>query len=439
LERNVVEKNLSAAYSENKKMRSRMTAIFSAFVIVAGLSLVTQAQTVLYAFKGGKTPASPSSGVVSDSAGNFYGVTSAGGTHNYGTVYELTEVLTGKAKGTWKLKVLHSFAGGTKDGEGPVGNLVLDSSDILYGVTQTGGAHGVGVAFQLAKPVSGAWKETLLYHFGASASDGYLPQAGLIFDSAGNLYGTTSGGGTAGQGTAFELVAQKTAPWKETILHGFGSGNDGAIPVAALLMDKAGNLYGTTMAGGGSQACFGLYAGCGTVFELTSSKGIWSEKILYALQNNGFNDGNYPLAGVALDAAGNLYGTAYGNQSEQDGDTGWMFQLAKSGNNWTYNEILYLGCDQSCPDGAYPMAGLAFDSVGNFYGATTLGGNYGDGTILKFAAGTWDVSISYQFSGLDGDYPAATPLVTSKGQLVGTTPYGGDLQCNCGVVYQITP
>jgi hypothetical protein len=425
-------------------MRSKGAVIFTAIVIVLAFSLNASAQTenVLYTFTGGtKSGASPSSGVISDAAGNLYGVTTSGGAHDYGVVYELTEVLKGKAKGTWKFKILHSFAGGTKDGKAPVGNLVLDSSGNLYGVTETGGAHGVGITYELAKPESGAWKETVLYNFGASASDGLLPQAGLIFDAAGNLYGTTSSGGRYAIGTAFELVPQATAPWKESILHGFGSGSDGALPVAALVMDGEGNLYGTTEYGGAGGDCiFGAASGCGTVFELAKSKSGWTETILYALQNNGNNDGNYPLASVALDANGNLYGTAYGSQSEQDGDTGWVFQLAHSGGSWTYNEILYLGCYNGCLYGAYPTAGVALDSAGNLYTATTQGGSYGYGTLLEFASGTWNVSVPYQFSGSIGGYnPAATPLVTKAGEFIGTTVYGGDLQCNCGVVYAVTP
>jgi uncharacterized repeat protein (TIGR03803 family) len=425
-------------------MRTKTAVVFSALVIVVAFSLNASAQTenVLYTFtEGTKSGASPSSGVVSDADGNLYGVTTAGGTHNYGIVYELTQVLTGKLKGTWKFKILHSFAGGTKDGKGPVGNLVLDASGDLYGVTETGGAHGLGIAFELVKPKSGAWKETVLYTFGADASDGGLPQAGMIFDAAGNLYGTTAGGGEFGEGTAFELVPQETAPWKETILHGFGSGSDGTIPVAALVMDKEGNLYGTTEFGGaGGECLFGAASGCGTVFELAKSEGDWTETVLYSFQNNGTDDGNYPLASVVLDANGNLYGTEYGDQSEDDGDTGWVFQLAHSGGSWTYNEILYLGCYEDCPYGTYPIAGVALDSAGNLYTATTQGGLYGGGTLLQFTSGTWNVSVPYQFSGSIGGYnPAVTPLVTKSGQLLGTTVYGGNLQCNCGVVYEITP
>jgi hypothetical protein len=427
-------------------MRSNRAIIFTAFVIAIAFSLNASAQTenVLYTFVGGaKSGAEPSSGIVSDSAGNLYGVTTSGGAHNYGVVYELSEVLKGKQKGTWKFKILHSFTGGSKDGQGPVGNLVLDSSGNLYGVTQTGGSHGLGAAYELAKPVSGAWKETVLYNFGASG-DGSLPQAGLILDSAGNLYGTASSGGQYANGTAFELVRQATAPWKESILHNFGStDSDGAIPVAPLIMDKAGNLYGTTMAGGGASACseIGVYGGCGTVFKLAKSGSAWTESVLYALQNNGYDDGNYPLAGVTLDANGNLYGTAYGNKSEDDGDTGWVFEVAYSGNNWTYDEVQYLGCYNGCPYGAYPKAGLTLDSAGNLWGATTIGGFYSYGVILEITpdSGTWTINVPFQFSGSIGGYnPAAAPLVTAKGQLLGTTLYGGDAQCNCGVVYEVT-
>ncbi len=235
--------------------------------------------------------------LVFDSSGNLYGVTEAGGAFGYGSVFELIP----QADGTWSEKVLHSFASGM-DGAYPYLGVILDSVGNLYGTTANGGAYGQGTVFEIAH-AGGTWTENVLHSFKAqSTTDGYQPSGGLIFDAAGNLYGTTGSGGTFGFGTIFELARNAGGTWTEQLLYSFNNANgDGVGPFAGLTFDAHGNLYGTTSGGGAG--------GRGTVFELQPAVGGgWTETVLHSFSNDG-TDGTTPYAGVILDAAGNLYGT----------------------------------------------------------------------------------------------------------------------------------
>jgi uncharacterized repeat protein (TIGR03803 family) len=209
----------------------------------------------------------PYAGLISDSAGNLFGTTLDGGTYGYGTVFEL--IKPASKGGSWTEKILHSFEDNGTDGGIPYAGLVFDTVGNLYGTTLYGGAHSGsldlgGIAFELIKPGTkgGSWTETVLYTFNGAPGDGAGPYAGLIIDSAGNLYGTTSSGGVYGSGTAFELTLTMGMSWTETMLHSFdGNGMDGESPEAGVLQDTAGNLYGTTVNGGAYDY--------GTVFEIT--------------------------------------------------------------------------------------------------------------------------------------------------------------------------
>jgi uncharacterized repeat protein (TIGR03803 family) len=248
-------------------------------------------ERVLYSFAGLPDGQHPMAGLVRDAAGNFYGTTSAGGGGNCnygagcGTVFMLSN--------TGTETVLHSFAGGTMDGASPVAGLVRDASGNLYGTTYGGGASGLGTVFKVDPP----GQETVLYSFAGYPTDGENPAAGLIWH-AGNLYGTTSAGGAYSYGTVFRV----TKTGRESVLYSFGgTSSDGRNPAAGLVGDAVGNLYGTTQAGGGT-VCAG--EGCGTLFKLTKRG---KETVLCAFAAG--NDASIPLAGVILDAEGNLYGT----------------------------------------------------------------------------------------------------------------------------------
>ena len=194
-----------------------------------------------------------------DATGNLYGTTVGGGFHSGGTVFELSP----REDGRWTWTALHRFGIGT-DGKSPYGGLIFDNAGNLYGTTDGGGIHDEGTVFELSPSEAEAWSEKLLHSF--DGTDGVAPEAGLIFDAAGSLYGTTYFGGIHGTGTAFRLSPRESGGWTETILHSFGGGTDGRYPATDLIFDAAGNLYGTTYLGG-IHPCGG--DGCGTVFEIT--------------------------------------------------------------------------------------------------------------------------------------------------------------------------
>ena len=244
----------------------------------------TGKETVLYSFSGGADGGYPVYGyLVRDAAGNLYGTTSYSGTSGYGTVFMLDK--------TVKETVLYNFTGSGGDGAEPWGGLVRDANGNLYGTTVLGGGsggyNGYGTVFKLDK----TGKETVLHRFSGAPGDGANPVAGLVRDASGNLYGTTSEGGTEGRGTVFKV--DKTG--NETVLYNFtGTGGDGGTPYAGLLRDAAGNLYGTTVNGG---------IGYGTAFKLDQT----GKETVYRLN---YPEGGIPYAGLVLDAKGNLYGTA---------------------------------------------------------------------------------------------------------------------------------
>jgi uncharacterized repeat protein (TIGR03803 family) len=212
-----------------------------------------------------------------------------------------------------KYKTLHKFTGG-KDGAFPLASLIFDQAGNLYGTTLVGGAHHKGTVFKLAPNADGSWRESVLYNFCSRTycGDGTEPEASLIFDQAGNLYGTTYAGGALDQGTVFKLTPNADGSWRESVLCSFCSRtncSDGEFPEASLIFDQAGNFYGTTFAGGDQELC--LAGGCGVVFKLTpNSKGGWNERLLHTFADR---PGASPHAGLIFDPAGNLYGTSSGN------------------------------------------------------------------------------------------------------------------------------
>jgi uncharacterized repeat protein (TIGR03803 family) len=309
----------------------------------------TGTETVLYSFTDRATDGlTPYAGLVRDSGGNLYGTTYEGGA-GVGVVYKLDTAGTET--------VLHTFTGGA-DGALPYASVIRDAAGNLYGTTAQGGLWNYGVVFKLDK----TGKETVLYNFTGGA-DGGLPRAGVIPDSTGNLYGTTSGGGAAGWGVVFKLN-KKTGT--ETVLHTFTGRADGGGPMAGVIRDSAGNLYGTTSAGG--------ISGYGVVFMLDKTG---TETALYSF--TGGTDGATPLAGLIRDSAGNLYGTT--NVGGASGYAGVVFKVDTIGTETVLHNFT------AGADGAFPYAGLVRDSTGNLYGTTCGGGiasGYaGDGVVFK--------------------------------------------------------
>src|SRR5579872_1234412 len=316
-------------------------------------------------------------------------------------------------------KILHTFTAG--DGSYPVAALIADQSGNLYGTTRYGGANGQGTVYELTNS-KGVWNETILYSF-AGGDDGASPAASVVFDTAGNLYGTTRLGGHHNVGTVFKL-AHVNGSWNESVLYSFTGGNDGGSPQAALtIVDSA--LIGTTPAGG-------AYAN-GTVFGLREVNGQWQQEVLYSFVG-GNSDGAYPYSTLILDKAGNIYGTTESGGPNQAGS---VFELSQSGSKWN-EKVLYFFTGNL--DGGSVNAGVIFDKAGNLYGTTTSGGNYNSGTIFELtnSNGTWKESVLYNFTGgNDGGFPYDAPVLDQNGNLFGTTFNGG--LYGYGTVFQLTP
>jgi uncharacterized repeat protein (TIGR03803 family) len=400
-------------------------AMFAMATLTTATRAAAQTERVLHNFhtSTGEDGDNPLGALIFDASGNLYGTTPGGGTYAGGTVFELIP----QAGGAWEERVLHNFPDG-KDGVGPQGALIFDASGNLYGATDFGGAYGIGTVFELT-PKTGGWGEKILHSF-SSGKDGFYPNGGLIFDTAGNLYGTTySGDALYGYGRVFELTP-KTGGWGEKILQSFVGGNHGAYPTAGLIFDTAGNLYGTTLS---------------TVFELTPESEGWAETILHSFSNNG-TDGTYPEASLIFDAAGNLYGTTYsGGTGPCVGGCGTVFELTPTGGGTWTETILYNFGNRT--DG---IAGLIFDASGNLYGATALGGTgpcsyygvvLGCGIVFELmpqAGGGWTETVLHSFSNTpDGAWPKGSLIFDAAGNLYGTTELGGAY--GNGTVFEITP
>jgi uncharacterized repeat protein (TIGR03803 family) len=315
-------------------------------------------------------------------------------------------------------QVLYNFAG-NGDGSQPAAGLVFDSSGNLYGTTQFGGAYGYGCVFELT-PQGGGWTESVLYSF-TGGNDGAYPVSPVILDAVGNLYGTTQYGGMYGIGTAFELV--KSAGWALNTLWTFGS-SDGGLPEGGLAFDQAGNLYGTLDTGGTHNA--------GAVFELIPKAGRWSRKIIH---NFGGTSGARPWAGVTLDAAGNVYGTALYDGPGEVG-SGIVFKLAPAGKGWKFSILYNLNKGGGGLGG--PFGGVILDSAGNLFGTT-----YGEGsclaTVFQLAPtvkGPWKPSALFTFNGGNGCQTYGPVAIDSAGNLYGATASGG--ANNAGTVFELT-
>ena len=402
--------------------RNKLGAVVrTAAVILVTLSLVRFASAqskfkVLYAFTGGADGSNPLAGLVRDSAGNLYGTTEFGGNHfcpgdTCGVVFKLAP----KGDGTWTESVLYAFTG-SPDGTAPEAGLIIDQTGNLYGTTAFGGNYscgGLGLGCGTVFKIDQTGIFTVLHTF-SGGTDGASPYAGVIRDTAGNLYGTTYLGGGLNAGTVFKLDKDGN----ETVLHAFtirGGGGGGYYPQAGLIQDAAGNLYGTTNVGGPAY--------WGTVFKL-NNRGKLS--VLFSFTSGA--DGGASYAGLIRDAAGNLYGTTY-----VGGVSGWgtVFKLDKVGNETVLHSFA------GGADGQYPHAGLLRDNAGNLYGTTLYGGTSNRGTIFKLDAGG-NETVLYNFTGgADGSYPQAGLIRDSAGNLYGTTSYGG--VSGAGTVFKLAP
>ena len=394
-------------------------------------------EKVLYAFKGGRDGTTPVGVLVADAAGNLYGVTLSGGAYGGGTVFRLVPSDTG-----WKESVLHAFGKGD-DGVSPY-NLVLDGGGSIYGTTAGGGGaqklcpEGCGVVYAITRDPQGIWSEKVVHRFQPEQGDGSTPNGALILDAKGNIYGTTTQGGTGscngGCGTAFEMTPAKDGSWNERVLYSFAGGDDGSFPYAGLLFGANGDMYGTTSEGGPNNN--------GTVFQLASSNGKRVKSTLYSF--GGYPDGELPgSSSLVADKAGNLYGTTQVGGSFACGccGCGTVFELRDLSGEWTEN-ILHDFSGKK--DDRYPF-GPILDGAGNVCG-TTSGSIHGQsGTVFELVASGsgWKERAVYAFRpGSDGYAPRGGVLERAR-DLYGVAAFGGDLNCGegrgCGVVYGIVP
>ena len=303
-----------------------------------GVAPAQVTETILHNFFPPPMGANAYSGVIRDSAGNLYGTTGYGGAENAGAVYKLSP------KG--RLSVLYSFTGRT-DGSGPRSGVIRDSGGDLYGTTAYGGTWGAGVIYE----INAAGQFSVLYSF-TGGSDGAYPFAGVVEDSAGNLYGATAYGGSANTHQGNGVVYMLNPSGQLTVLHTFTGGSDGSYAWAGVTRDASGNLYGTTYLGG--------TPGQGIIYKLDTSN---NETVLYSF--TGGADGANPQANVILDPAGNIYGTTFNGGAAGEGV---VFELTTAGQETPLHSFA------GGTDGANPYAGVVRDSSGNLYGTTIYGG-----------------------------------------------------------------
>lgn len=304
----------------------------------------------------------PLARVVFGPGGLLYGTTSRGGSAGNGTVFSLQPPATACkiAVCPWVETALYDFPDLTTGVNPGYGDLVFDQAGNIYG-TAFNSVTGGGVVFKLTRPGSG-WTESVLWMF-SRGSDGAGPASGVIFDNAGNLYGTTSEGGANGLGTVYELSPTQSG-WTETTLYSF-TANDNGVGSGSLVMDAHGDLFGIT----------GLYEP-GAAYELTSQNGTWSYQRLQSFSGMA-GQGDGPVAPPTLDSQGNLYGPLPYDGSDQAGE---IFKLTRSGNQWTYTPFYQF---DNCTNGCEPYGAVIFDANGNMYGTTAAGGTRNKGVVWE--------------------------------------------------------
>ncbi len=408
----------------------RTLVLISAALVLAASASAIPKEKVLHSFACTPDACAPQATVVLNRHGHLYGTTSGGGGAGHGAVYELT-----RTSSRWTESVIYGFTG--SGGYNPNAPVIVDRAGNLYGAAAAGGTHDEGTAFELS-PDSNGWAETTLYDFCSRGSgyctDGEDPWAGLVLDETGNVYGVTREGGLYGGGIAFELTPGSNG-WTENILYSFCAKfvqfcNDGVQPYFAPIRDANGNLFGTTEYGG--------IANFGIAFEiLPMAGGGWKERVLHSFQGHGKDDGSLPYGGLVFDHSGNLYGT-----TTEGGPTGQgtVFKLSPASHDRWKETILY--SFPNIQNGGYPQGTLAIDKSGALYGIAGGGGGCGGtcGLIYKLAPqphGKWKYSVVYKFNGPDGMWPQGGVILDKEEKhLYGATEYGGAY--GYGVVYEIT-
>jgi uncharacterized repeat protein (TIGR03803 family) len=380
-------------------------ALVGALTLVAKQPAQAQTYTVLHTFTRGADGAYPDAGLTMDGVGTFYGTASAGGntggqcgTEGCGTVFRLTQHGSG-----WIFSPLYSFTGTDhNDGVSPYAPVTVGPDGALYGTTNEGGS-GYGTVFRLTPPASLCkgfscpWTETVLHRFAGGSDGAYPGYGGLVFDQAGNIYGTTqNGGGPANVGTVFELTPSNGG-WVETILYSFSGGGQ---PLSGVIFDSAGHLYGTA-------------AGGGVVYELSPSGSGWLYQPLAAV--------NTPTGGVVFDSSGNLYGTTLNGG-------GSVYQLRPSNGSWLLSTLYNFNAYEG------PLDAPTLDTAGNVYG--TVADLVSGGIVFKLTRSNgWLESTVTDFGGFG--QPVGSVIFDANGNMYGTVELGGS--SGYGAVFEVTP
>jgi uncharacterized repeat protein (TIGR03803 family) len=420
------------------------TKLSALAILVLTMSALAMAQqeTTIHTFKSGLDGANPSASLITDSAGNLYGTTAAGGgsincgarsphhATGCGTVFELTP----QGDGQWSYTILYAFQGSSTDGATPYTPLVLDAAGNLYGTTYFGGASNLGVIFELSPPGSGGgpWTESVLYSFVNGN-----PSSGLVFDAQGNLYG--EGGAPNADGQIFQLSPPAVAggSWTFNALFTFPEdGTLGAEPIGGLVVDAGGNLYGGAGLGGGAGPGCPGEVNCGLIFEVvrpTTAGGAWGQKVLHYFTGS---DGADPLGGVVFHNGNHLYGTT--SDGGDDIGDGTVFELSPAaGGDWT--ETLLFKFNRYADTGFRPSTGVVFDSQGNLF-STTYFAPVGGSGVFEVSPGAAH-SDSWTFSNLyDVNctcYGISSLTFDKANVLYGTSVYAGS--DGFGVVFAIIP
>jgi len=399
-----IQPRIHGGWRADQKRRSMGSRI----MIVAATQAQAQTFTTLHDFFGQSDGAYPYAGLSMDRAGNLYGTASGGGNLNAcyhegcGTVFKLAHKSSG-----WTFSVLYAFSG--PDGSYPEARVIIGPDGSLYGTTSAGGASGDGVVFRLQPPatfcksVNCPWTETVLHTF-TGGTDGASPIYGdLTFDSAGNIYGTTPAGGSNtncsgyGCGVVYEL-SPSNGGWTETILYSFQNGTDGASPYAGVIFDRSGNLYGTN--------------GYGAVYELSPSAGGWVETTIA-------NFYSFVPGGLIIDSAGNLYGATFIDPE--------VYELSPSNGGWTLQTLYNFS---EVYEGT--LAAVTMDSAGNLYGTLS----FGPPEVFRLTkeSGEWTPT---GFNGGDGESPSGNVILDAGGNIYTTASFGG--QHSVGTVFEVTP
>jgi hypothetical protein len=466
--------------------RSRLSSVLAPAIMFAFLVCITahaQTYTVIHTFTGELDGGTPYAGLTWDGGSNFYGTAAVGGytgavcynllgmaANGCGVVYRLHRSVS-----NWTFNTIYEFRGATVDGNFPLAPVTLAPDGTLYGTTWAGhyngtpgckwaGLHptpvGCGMVFHLHPPPTICrtsqcrWTETISWGFpGSNQGGGSGPSQGqLVFDQAGNLYGT-NWDSKLNPGEIFQLVPSDgiwTIGKTYVTTDALGS-NSPFIPLNAVTLDSAGNLYSTSQLGPEDAPNCGVpnLNGCGTIFQLSPTPSGWNASIIYSFANGA--DGRFPVAGLVADRAGDLYGVSSSGGTDNGGV---VFQLSPSGGGWNYHQIYVLpdGDPQAAhcfvavntPGCSGPWGTLLMDSVGNLYGASYANGSHHYGNVFKLTQsnGRWSYTDLYDFTGAsDGANPVGGLILDGNGNLYGTTLRGGSTNCfgGCGVVFEITP